>query len=76
MRCPCAATVYFVGKSGQDGAEDDVDGSGEFMTTHEVAHLAEGLTLDHDGELIAAIYEAERALRGAARALRRAARVA
>ena len=43
---------------------------------HEVAHLAEGLTLDHDGELIAAIYEAERALRGAARALRRAARVA
>jgi hypothetical protein len=41
----------------------------------EVGHLAEGLTLDQHADLITAIYEAERALRSAARALNRASRI-
>jgi hypothetical protein len=41
----------------------------------EVGRLAEGLNLDQHADLIAAIYEAERALRSAARALTRATRI-
>jgi hypothetical protein len=41
----------------------------------EVGRLAEGLRLDDHGDLIAAIHEAERTLRLAARALDRATRM-